>query len=158
MFLGPRCDVFLSFEWKMFSLCLDWTISISPSHPPAMQHCEEPGFAGSVFLLNSLPPPGYPCIWGEGSHCFPPAPGCASVGTAQHAVGFPCCLTFNLPKARSCVKLGLTFLSLRHPAARLLYHGKFIQGSQGYYWSLWHTGPRFQKAKGTEITHMKFLL
>lgn len=105
-----------------------------------------------------LPPPGDPCVWGKGSHCFPPAPGCASLGTAQHAVGSPCCLTFNLPKERSCVKLGLTFLSLRHPAAYLLYHGKFIHGSQGYYWSLWDTETRFQKAEGTEITCVKFLM
>lgn len=79
-----------------------------------------------------------------------------SVGTAQHAAGFPCCLTFNLPKVRGYVKLGLTFLSFRHPAAHLLYHGRFIHRSQGCYWSLWHTEARFQKAKGTEITHVNF--
>lgn len=35
-FCVPTVMFFIS-EWTVFSLCLDWTISISPSHPPAMQ-------------------------------------------------------------------------------------------------------------------------
>lgn len=111
------------------------------SHPPAMQHCEEPGSAGFVFLLT---PPGYPYGWGKGRSCFPPATGCASVGTDLLTVVFPRCLAFNLPNTRSSAKLGLVFLSLTSSSLCLLYHGKFILGSQGYYWSSRHTKPRFR--------------
>lgn len=106
-------NVFLVSRWNYFYFTI-----LSSCHAALWRTC----LCWLCLPAELPPPPGYPCVWGKGSHCFPPAPGRASVGTAQHAVGFPCCLTFNLPKARSCVKLGLTFLSLRHPAAHLLYH------------------------------------
>lgn len=89
---------------------------ITASHPPAVQHCEQPGSAGSAFLLP--PPRLYPRLR-KGQNYFPPATSCAAVGTAQRAAGSPRCLAFNLPKTGSRVKLGLIFLSLRHPAARV---------------------------------------
>lgn len=120
------------------------------SHPPALQHCEEPGSAGSVLPLTP-PPPVIPMA--EERAVI--ATGCASVGTAQRVVGLPHYLTFNLLKKHQQT---VTDISVPQTASSLclLYRGKFILGSQGYYWNLWHTKTRFLQAKGMEITHVKF--
>lgn len=113
--LGPCC--FLSSEWKMLSLNPDWTSPVLPSLILLPRRTVKS--LALLALSSCWPPPGYPYGWAKGSNCFPPATGCASVGTAQRAVGFPpaSCLT----DPRSSEKLGLMFLSLRQPAAQVSF-------------------------------------
>lgn len=70
--------------------------------------CEEPGFAGSVFLLNSLSPHVIPVS--EERAVIASLQLLAVLQLAEPSMLFPCCLMFNLPKAKSCVKLGLKFV------------------------------------------------
>lgn len=96
---GSPLRCFFSSEWKMFSLCLDWTISISPSHPSAMQHREEPGFAGSVLLLNSLPLKLSPSL-GKGQSLLPSSSwlGFSWHSPAQELLAFPAASHLTCPK------------------------------------------------------------